>query len=115
MTDHTCRGGAACLPCATHKGVLVTVLSLVFSASKCTSQRCMAAAVGSSAFALAALTPARNSGSQYMHDNELAGENLSSRLQAPRVAFGSLSFLPGLAAESGKSAAGSEVVHGARL
>ena len=114
MTDHTCRGGAACFPCATHKGVSVTVLSVVVSASECASQRCMAA-VGSSAFALAALTPARNSGSQYMHDNELAGENLSSRLQAPRVAFGSLSFLPGLAAESGKSAAGSEVVRGARL
>ena len=36
MTDRACRGGAACLPCAVHKGGLVTVSLLAFCARKCT-------------------------------------------------------------------------------
>ena len=53
MTDRACRGGAACLPCAVHKGGLVTVSLLAFCAKKCTPPmhgectipRCMAAAM----------------------------------------------------------------------
>ena len=47
-----CRGGAACLPCAVHKGGLVTVSLLAFCGARkctppmhgeCTIPRCMAA------------------------------------------------------------------------
>ena len=43
MTDRACCGGAACLPCAVHKGGLVTVSLLAFcGARKCTPRPCIA-------------------------------------------------------------------------